>query len=284
MVRVKSPVFRKPLLCEILLITCATKKNFYLSKLNLALGIQATIHDAARVCQRTTAQAAAVRVPGASGLALALVGPHQVVADRVLATRAGQAQIFVLDTLYVGITDVSGGAGTFFCVVDRFTLGVGATGIRLSAWIDTLSVAALFACFAVIITDTLNPATLNFRVALKSLWAGAQGAVIADTTFGSWRTVGLFARIGAFAGDAGLCVRAVGVHRAARSTGAETADVSLWAGGCAGALEAASPANTLFTARTLGGAGTGFYADVAFAAFGAGRTNSRFGAEANLKI
>ena len=108
--------------------------------------------------------------------------------------------------------------------------------------------------------------------------------MIADTTFGSWRTVGLFARIGAFAGDAGLCVRAVGVHRAARSTGAETADVSLWAGGCAGALEAASPANTLFTARTLGGAGTGFYADVAFAAFGAGRTNARFGAEANLKI
>ena len=133
-------------------------------------------------------------------------------------------------------------------MVNCFTLRVRATGIGLGAWIDALSVAALFACLAVVIADTFNSATFNFRVALKSLRTRAQVVVITNTAFSSWRAIGLFARISTFAGNTGLCVCAIGVCRATRSTGAETADMSLWTGDGAGALQAASAGHTLFAA------------------------------------
>ncbi len=163
-------------------------------------------------------------------------------------------------------------------MVNCFTLRVRAAGIGLGAWVDALSVAALFACLAVDIADTFNSATFNLRIALKSLRARAQGVVITNTAFSSRRAIGLFAGISTFASNAGLCVHAIGVCRATRSTGTETADMSLRAGDGAGALQAASAGHTLFAARTLRSAGTGFNAYIALAAFGSGRTTARFGA------
>jgi len=95
--------------------------------------------DRAGVNEGSSAHTAGVAVSGTAGSALTTVASNQVLTDGVGSTGTASTVVLVFLALNIGVPDVVERTGAFLDMVGHSTLGVGSTGVRKLAEVDTAS-------------------------------------------------------------------------------------------------------------------------------------------------
>ena len=95
--------------------------------------------DGAGVNEGSSAHTAGVAVSGTAGSALTTVASNQVLTDGVGSTGTASTVVLVFLALNIGVPDVVERTGAFLDMVGHSTLGVGSTGVRKLAEVDTAS-------------------------------------------------------------------------------------------------------------------------------------------------
>ncbi len=198
-----------------------------LRALDRTLRTQTTSRRQTGIHQGTATQAAREGIPGAADLTATVVATHQILADGVGSTGAGQAVVDVPRALHVGVADEAGGTAAGLGMPEGFALGVDAAGVLPAAGVDTRARLALLVRLAVCVHGALHTFALQLGVALQALRAEAHGAVVGGAAFGGGGATAVCAGVNALAGDTGGCGAAVAVAGTARQADSALAKVAL---------------------------------------------------------
>jgi hypothetical protein len=195
--------------------------------LDRTLRTQTTAGRQTGIHQGTATQAAGEGIPSAADLTATVIATHQILADGVGSTGAGQAVIDVPRALHVGVADEAGGTAAGLGMPEGFALGVDAAGVLPAARVDTRARLALLVRLAVRVHGALDTFALQLGVALQALRAEAYGAVVGGAAFGGGGATAVCAGVNALAGDTGSGGAAVTVAGTAREADCALAQVAL---------------------------------------------------------